>query len=109
LSISQHTLLYRARRGLAVAMAVGDVFAKSTALEDLQAKNARSPLEGDDVATYKRLLSAAAYIAAFAFASYLLQTIESDAEAPGDVREPDYAFDTQQNALKALIAGLDGA
>ena len=59
----QHTLLYRARRGLSVAMAVADVFAKSTALEDLQA-NARSPLGGEDVAVYKRLLSAAAYVAA---------------------------------------------
>src|SRR5690606_34710610 len=109
LSPAQHTLLYRARRGLSVAMAVADVFAKSTALEDLQAKNARSPLEGEDVAVYKRLLSAAAYVAAFTFASYLLQTVESDAEAPNDVREPEYVFDTQQDALKALVAGLDGA
>jgi hypothetical protein len=108
LSIPQHTLLYRARRGLAVAMATADVFAKSTALEDLQGKNARSPLEGEDVASYKRLLSAAAYVSAFTFASYLLQTIDSDAEAPSDVAEPDYVFDTQQDALKALIAGLDG-
>jgi len=109
LSIAQHTALYRARRGLAVAMAVADVFARSTALEDLQARNARSPLEGEDVAAYKRLLSAAAYVAAFTFASYLTQTVESDAEAPGDVREPDYVFDTQQDALKALVAGLDAA
>ena len=109
LSIAQHTLLYRARRGLALAMAVADVFAKSTALEDLQAKNSRSPLEGEDVAAYKRLLSAAAYVAAFTFASYLLQTLESDAEAPGDVKEPEYVFDTQQDALKALVAGLDAA
>jgi energy-coupling factor transporter ATP-binding protein EcfA2 len=109
LSIPQHTLLYRARRGLAVAMAVAEVFARSTALEDLQARNARSPLEGDDVAHYKRLLSAAAYVAAFTFTSYLLQTIESDAEALGDVKEPDYVFDTQQDALKSLVAGLDAA
>jgi len=109
LSIPQHTLLYRARRGLSIAMAVADVFAKSTALEDLQAKNARSPLEGDDVAQFKRLLSAAAYVAAFTFASYLLQTVDTDAEAPGDLKERAYAFDTQQDALKALIAGLDAA
>jgi hypothetical protein len=109
LSPAQHGALYRARRGLAIAMAVADVFAKSTSLEDLQAKNARSPLEGEDVAHYKRLLSAAAYVAAFTFVSYLLQTVESDAEAPSDVREPDYVFDTQQDALKSLIAGLDAA
>src|SRR5690606_38845684 len=101
MSIPQHSLLYRARRGLSVALTVGDVFAKSTALEDLQAKNARSPLEGDDVATYKKLLSAAAYVSAFTFASYLLQTVESDAEAAGDVQEPEYVFDTQQDSLKA--------
>ena len=109
LSIAQHTLVYRARRGLAVALAASDIFAKSTALEDLQAKNTRSPLEGDDVAQYKRLLSAAAYVAAFTFASYLLQTIESEGEAPGDIAEPDFVFDTQQDALKALLSGLDRA
>lgn len=107
LSIPQHTLIYRARRGVAVALAVADIFARSTSLEDLQTKNARSPLEGDDVATYKRLLSAAAYVSAFTFASYLLQTIESEGEAPGDIAEPHYVFDTQQDALKALLAGLD--
>jgi energy-coupling factor transporter ATP-binding protein EcfA2 len=109
MSIPQHTLLYRARRGLAVAMAVADVYAKSTSLEDLQAKNARSPLEGDDAAQFKRLLSASAYVAAFTFASYLLQTVDSDAEAPSDVAEPAYLFDTQQDALKSLVAGLDAA
>jgi hypothetical protein len=109
LSPAQHMALYRARRGLAVAMAVADIFARSTALEELQAKNARAPLEGEDVAHYKRLLSAAAYVAAFTFASYLLQTVESETEAPDDVHEPDFVFDTQQDALKSLIAGLDAA
>jgi energy-coupling factor transporter ATP-binding protein EcfA2 len=109
LSIAQHTLLYRARRGIAVALAVGDVFARASDLETLQAKNARSPLEGEDASAYKRLLAASAYVAAFAFASYLLQLVESDAEAPGDVKEPDFLFDTQQDALKSLVAGLDRA
>src|SRR5690606_18158862 len=94
LSIAQHTLLYRARRGLAVAMAVADTFAKSTALEDLQAKNSRSPLEGEDASTYKRLLSAGAFVAAFTFASYLLQTLASDAVAPNGVPAPDYGLQT---------------
>jgi hypothetical protein len=109
LSIAQHTLLYRARRGIAVALAVGDVFARASDLETLQAKNSRSQLEGDDASAYKRLLAASAYVAAFAFASYLLQLVESDAEAPGDVKEPDFLFDTQQDALKSLVAGLDRA
>ena len=85
LSIGQHTLLFRSRRGLAIALALADVFGKSTDLESLQARNARAPLEGDDAATYKRLLAASAYVSAFTFASYLLQLIESSAEAPRSV------------------------
>ena len=109
LSIGQHTLLFRARRGLAIALALADVFGKSTDLESLQARNARAPLEGDDAATYKRLLAASAYVSAFTFASYLLQLIESSAEAPNDVAEPHFVFDTPQDALKNVIAGLDAA
>jgi hypothetical protein len=109
LSILQHTLLYRARRGLAVALAVGDVFARSSELEAMQAKNARAPLEGEEATRYKKLLSAAAYISAFAFASYLLQLVESDAEPPNDISEPNFLFDTPQDALKSMIAGLDAA
>ena len=72
LSIAQHTLLYRARRGIAIALAVADVFSRAGELESLQAKNARAPLEGDDASRFKKLLSASAYVSAFAFASYLL-------------------------------------
>ena len=109
LSIGQHTLLYRARRAVQVALAVGDIFAKASDLEALQQKNTRAPLEGEEAATYKRLLAASAYVAAFTFTAYLLQLVESDAEAANDVKEPAFNFDTQQDALKSLIAGLDGA
>jgi hypothetical protein len=109
LSIPQHTLLYRARRGLAVALAVSDIFAEGTDLESLQAKNARAPLEGDEAAHFKKLLSASAYVAAFSFASYLFQLIDSDGEAPNDTPEPDFLFDTPQDAVKSLVAGLDRA
>jgi energy-coupling factor transporter ATP-binding protein EcfA2 len=109
LSIGQHTLLYRARRGIQVALAVGDIFARASDLEALQQKNARAPLEGEEAATYKRLLAASAYVAAFAFAAYLLQLVESDSEAPNDIKEPAFNFDTQQDAVKSLIAGLDTA
>ena len=109
MGIGQHTLLYRARRGLAVALAVADVFAKGTDLESLQAKNARAPLDGEDASHFKKLLNAAAYVAAFSFASYLSQLIDSDGEAPNDVAEPAYLFDTAQDALKSLVAGLDTA
>ena len=78
-------------------------------LESLQAKNARAPLEGDEAARFKKLLSASAYVSAFAFASYLLQLIDGDGEAPNDITEPDFLFDTPQDALKSMVAGLDGA
>jgi hypothetical protein len=109
MSIGQHTLLYRARRGVQVALAVSDIFAKASNLESLQQKNARSPLEGDEAAGFKRLLSAAAYVSAFTLVAYLLQMVESEGEAANDVKAPEFNFDTQQDAIKSLIAGLDTA
>ena len=109
MSIGQHALLFRARRGLAVALAVADVFARSTDLEALQAKNARAPLEGEEAGHFKKLLSASAYVSAFTFASYLWQLIDSDGEAPSDIAEPHFVLDTPQDALKSLLAGLDRA
>ncbi len=109
MGIAQHTLLFRARRGLQIALAVAAVFAEGSDLESLQAKNARAPLEGDEAAHFKKLLSASAYVAAFSFASYLLQLLDSEGEPPNDIAEPDFLFDTAQDALKSLIAGLDKA
>jgi energy-coupling factor transporter ATP-binding protein EcfA2 len=109
MTIGQHALLYRARRGISVALAIGDVFARSNDLESLAARNARAPLEGDEAAHFKKLLSASAYVSAFSFASYLAQLIDGDGEPPNDIKEPDFLFDTPQDALKSLIAGLDRA
>ncbi|TJW35888.1 MAG: ATP-binding protein, partial [Mesorhizobium sp.] len=109
LSIAQHMLLYRTRRGLAIALAISDVFAEGSDLESLKAKNARAPLEGDEAATFKKLLSASAYVSAFSLASYLFQLIDSDGEAPNDTPEPDFLFDTPQDAVKSIVAGLDKA
>ncbi len=109
LSIAQHTLLYRTRRGLAVALAIVDAFARATDLESLSARNARAPLEGEDASAFRKLLNASAYVAAFAFASFIQQTIEADGEAANDVAEPGYLFDTPMDALKTLLAGLDTA
>ncbi|MEQ9247184.1 MAG: AAA family ATPase [Nitratireductor sp.] len=109
LSIPQHTLLFRARRGVAVALAVADVFARSTELESLQERNARSPLEGDAAQTYHALLQASAYVAAFTLSSYLLQMLDADSEPVNDTDEPDFQFDTPQDALKSVLAALDGA
>ncbi|WP_027056960.1 AAA family ATPase [Mesorhizobium erdmanii] len=109
LTITQHTLLFRARRGTAIALAVSDVFAEGSDLESLQAKNTRAPLEGDEASAFKKLLSASAYISAFSLASYLFQLIDSDGEAPNDIPEPDFLFDTPQDAVKSILAGLDKA
>ena len=109
MSIPQHTLLYRARRGIQIALAVADIFAEGTDLESLRARNARAPLEGDEAAAFKKLLAASGYIAAFSLASYLSQLIDADGEAPSDVAEPDFLFDTPQDAVKSLVAGLDSA
>ncbi|MBZ9893980.1 ATP-binding protein [Mesorhizobium sp. BR1-1-6] len=109
LTIPQHTLLFRARRGTALALAISDVFAEGSDLESLQARNTRAPLEGDEATTFKKLLSASAYISAFSLSSYLFQLIDSDGEAPNDIPEPDFLFDTPQDAVKSILAGLDKA
>src|SRR5690606_33010281 len=74
LSPRQHALLYRSRRAAAVALAVADNFAAASELEPLREKNARAALAGEEAALFKQLLAASAYVAAFTFASYLLQT-----------------------------------
>ena len=110
MSIPQHTLLYRARRGIAIALAVADAFAEGSDLESLQARNTRAPLEGDEavdlqeasvslglrLGLHPRVLSAAA-------------DRQPMARRPTISTEPDFLFDTPQDALKSLIAGLDRA
>jgi len=107
MSPAQHALLYRCRRGLQVALAVGDVFARQTNLEGLQSRNATAPLSGDDANHFKALLSASAYIAAFTFAAYLGATLAGEGEPVEDGSEPDFLFDTPQDALKSMISALD--
>jgi ATPases of the AAA+ class len=109
LSIPQHTLLFRTRRGIAVALAVAEAFARQTDLERLQAQNLGAPLQGADADRFHRLNAAAAYVAAFTLAAYLLQTVDGESEPANDTAEPDYLFDTPQDALKSLVAGLNGA
>ncbi len=107
MSPGQHALLYRSRRGLQVALAVADVFARQTNLEGLQSRNATAPLAGDDAAQFKALLSASAYVAAFTFAAYLGATLAGEGEPVEDGAEPDFLFDTPQDALKSLVSALD--
>jgi hypothetical protein len=109
LSPAQHALLYRTRRGIMVGLAVADVFARQTNLEGLQARNAAAPLQGQDAETFKGLLAAAAYVAAFSVAAYLSVTLSGEGEPAEDVPEPDYLFDTPQDAAKSMVAGLERA
>jgi hypothetical protein len=109
LSIAQHTLLFRARRGLAVALALAEIFARQNDLESLQSKNTASPLDGEEATRFKALLAASAYVSAFSFAAYLSQLLDGESEPVDDTAEPDFDFDTPQDALKSMIAGLDAA
>lgn len=107
LSPQQHAVLFRSRRGLQIALAVTDAFSRQTNLEGLQARNLASPLAGDEANQFKALLAASAYIAAFTFAAYLGATLPGEGEPVEDGGEPDYLFDTPQDALKSMVAGLD--
>ncbi len=109
LSPEAHMLVYRTRRGAEVALAVSQIFARQTELEVLQSRNAQAALAGADAERFRALLSGSAYIAAFAFAAYLSRMLPGEGEAAGDMAGPDYLFDTPQDALKALVAGLDRA
>lgn len=107
LSVAQHNLLFRTRRGAAIALALADNFAKSTSLEDLKAQNAISPLSGEDAKNYKSLLAASAYVSAFTLTCYLMRHLPSDTDAVNDVEAADFNFDTPQDVLKSIIAGLE--
>lgn len=107
LSPSAHALLFRVRRGLQVALSVSDIFARQTLLEQLQARNLSAPLAGSEAEQFKALLSASAYVAGFTFAAYLGATLPGEAAPVEDGLQPDFLFDTPQDALKSMISGLD--
>ena len=87
LTPAQHTVLYRVRRGAQIALAIADVFARQTELESLQARNLTAPLQGEDAARFKALLSSSAYVATFAFAAYLLSTVSGESAEANGMRE----------------------
>ena len=109
LSVEQHRLAFKLRRALAVGLAVVDVFARQTELELLTDRNRGSALAGDDATRYHKLLGSAAFVALFTAACYLLQTIETEAEATADTPDPSFNFDTPHDAAKSLLYGLDKA
>jgi len=105
----QHSILYKARRAFAVALAVADEFAEQTGLDDLRKKNASSSLEGDEAKHYRGLLESSSYITAFAASAYLHQFVEAAGEPANDIEEPEFNFDTPQDVLKSLVGALDDA
>lgn len=107
LSLAQHGLAFRLRRGMAVGLAVRDVFARRTELEALAERNKASALAGDDAALYHELQGATAFVALFAAASYLVQTVAGEADANQDPPDPTFDFDTPQDAYKSFLYGLD--
>ena len=109
LSIAQHSVLVRARRGIQIALAVADTFAEGSDLESLRQRNQRTPLDGDDAERFRALTAASSYVAAFAFSAYLARVIEGSDETVAEPDEPEIAFETPQDALKGLLAGLDAA
>ncbi len=109
LSLAQHGLLFKTRRALAVALAIGDKFAEQTGLDALTRKNLAGDLSGEEMDRFRALVESSAYIAAFSAAAYLLQMLPEEGEPANDVGEPDFLFDTPQDALKGLIACIDEA
>ncbi len=109
LSLAQHGLVYKTRRAVAVALAVANLFGEQTGLDALTKKNVSGDLSSSDTERFRALVESSAYISAFAATAYLLQMLPEEGEPASDVGEPDFLFDTPQDALKGLVAGLDSA
>ncbi len=109
LSIAQHTLKFRLRRALAVALAVQDIFARQSELESLAAENKSAPLSGDKANRFHNLLAAGSFVAAFTAASFISQTIDTSDDPSNDLPEPVFSFDSPHEALKHFLYGLDSA
>ena len=106
----QHAVLYRTRRAIAVGLAIADEFGVATGHDERKKANARAALQGADAEAFHAGQHASAYVAAFAASAYLAQTLDGDPDpsAP-EWAEPNFVFDTPLDALKTLVAGLDGA
>ncbi len=109
LTLAQHSVLYKTRRAIAVALAVADVYAKQTGMDALRAQNATSALQGEAAERYRAMLEASAYVAAFTASAYVKQMVEAQGEPVTDVAPPSFDFSTPQDALKGFVACLDSA
>ena len=109
LSVAQHGVLYKARRAIAVALAVADLYAKQTGMDALRDKNASATLQGEEADRFRSMLEASAYVAAFTAAAYMKQMVEATGEPVTDVTPPSFDFSTPQDALKGFVACLEDA
>jgi hypothetical protein len=109
MSPAQHNALYKTRRAIAVALAVGELFSRQTGLDALHQRNAQAVLDGADADRFRLLMEASAYVAAFTAAAYIKQLVDATGEATGDIAAPNFNFATPQDALKSLVAGIDAA
>lgn len=109
LSPGQHSVIFGLRRALAIGLAVADVFARQTALENLKAENRSSPLKGEQAAQFHKLLNTEAFVALFTSARYLTSTLQAGTEPAEDSPEPVLEFDTSREAHKGFLYSLDKA
>ncbi len=109
LSPAQHGLLFRLRRGIQVALAVHDLFARQSELESLALENRSVALSGDKAARFHRLLAAGAFVTSFTLASFINQSFETSDDVTGDLPEPVFSFESPHEAVKHIIMGLDEA
>ncbi|WP_075996068.1 AAA family ATPase [Salaquimonas pukyongi] len=109
LSVAQHGVLYKARRAIAVALAVADLYARRTGMDALRDKNASATLQGEEAERFRAMLEASAYVAAFTAAAYVKQMVEASGEPVSDVTPPSFDFSTPQDALKGFVACLEDA
>ena len=109
LSVAQHGVLYKARRAIAVALAVADLYARQTGMDALRDKNAAATLQGEEADRFRSMLEASAYVAAFTAAAYMKQMVDAVGEPVSDVTPPSFDFSTPQDALKGFVACLEDA
>ena len=102
----QHGLLYETRRAGAIGLAVATNYGVASGLEELTKQNARAALQGADADRLRGMNGAAAYVAGFAAAAFILATLDGDAD-PETKGDPQPNFDTPYDGLKAFVGGLD--
>ncbi len=102
----QHGLLYGMRRAAAIGLAVAASYGVASGLEELTKQNARAALQNADADRLRAMNGAAAYVAGFAAAAFILATIDGDAD-PETNSDPQPNFDTPYDGLKAFVGGLD--